>query len=166
MSIVFLLVQEMEQEASTTRKMLALVPADQFTWKPHPKSMSLMQLSTHVAEIPGWVEHVVQHDVLDFMADPYQPTTVTTTAELVQLFEKSHAAGKAALQAATDVTVLNKRWAMKAGEQMYMDFSKYEAIRHSLAQNIHHRAQLGVYLRLLNIPIPGSYGPSADEQNF
>lgn len=166
MSIVNLLVQEMNQEAAITRKMLALVPADKFTWKPHEKSMSMMQLTTHIAEIPGWMDHVIKHDFLDFNAEPYTPTTVTSTQELLDLFEKSYESGRNALAAASDDTVLNKRWAMKGGEQVYADFSKYEAIRHSFAQNIHHRAQLGVYLRLLNIPIPGSYGPSADEQNF
>ena len=94
-----------------------------------------------------------------------KPTSVNNTAEILAILEKSVAAGKAALENAKEED-LNGRWVLKNGDQVLADYSKYETIRHSLSQTSHHRAQLGVYLRLLNIPIPGSYGPSADSQSF
>ena len=85
--------------------------------------------------------------------------------DLVKILEKNYALGKAELEKATEQD-LNGRWVLSMGKQILADYSKYETIRHSLSQTTHHRAQLGVYLRLLDIPIPGSYGPSADDQNF
>jgi uncharacterized damage-inducible protein DinB len=95
----------------------------------------------------------------------YTPTPVGSTEELLSIFEKSFQEGKSALSEAKEEDLL-PTWTLRNGEQVYNVFTKYEVIRHSFAQTIHHRAQLGVFLRLLNIPIPGSYGPSADEQNF
>ncbi len=166
MNLTQLLVKEMEQEIATTRKMLALVPTDQFDWKPHEKSMSLKNLAIHIAEIPGWPEHILEHEVLDFAAQPYTPSPVSNNKELLDLLEKSYSKGKSLLENSNDDTLVNKHRKMCMGETVLADLTKYEAIRHSFAQTTHHRAQLGVYLRLLNIPIPGSYGPSADDQNF
>lgn len=166
MNLTQLLVKEMEQEIATTRKMLALVPSDKFDWKPHEKSMSLKNLAIHIAEIPGWPEHILEHDVLDFAAQPYSPSPVSNNKELLDLLEKSCSKGKSLLENSNDDTLVNKHWKMCMGETVLADLTKYEAIRHSFAQTTHHRAQLGVYLRLLNIPIPGSYGPSADDQSF
>jgi uncharacterized damage-inducible protein DinB len=95
----------------------------------------------------------------------YKPTPVSSTEDLLALFEKSFSDGKAALNEAGEEDLLPP-WTLRNGEQVYNVWTKYEVIRHAFAQTIHHRAQLGVYLRLLNIPIPGSYGPSADEMNF
>lgn len=164
-TIIELLSKELEQEAQITRKMLQRVPDDKFDWKPHEKSMTMMQLTTHIAELPSWVAMALATSELDFATMPYEPTTVGSTAELLQLFEKSLEEGKTALGNATE-EALWPEWTLRNGEQIYSVMTKYEVIRHSLAQTIHHRAQLGVYLRLLNIPIPGSYGPSADEMNF
>ncbi len=165
MSIIQLLVKEMEQEMATTRKMLALVLNDQFNWKPHEKSMTLKQLSVHLAEIPGWAEMIIKNEVLDFEAGGYMPTPVDTSRDLKALLEKSYASGITKLRQSTD-DILEKRWVMKSGKTILLDLSKYEAIRHAFSQTTHHRAQLGVYLRLLNIAIPGSYGPSADDATF
>jgi uncharacterized damage-inducible protein DinB len=164
MQIIPLLLKELEQEASTTRKMLQRVPNDQWDWKPHEKSMSMKQLTVHIAELPSWVQMAVTTSELDFAKMDYTPTPVNSTDELVSIFEKSYKEGTDALTAASEDDLL-PAWTLRNGEQVYMVMTKYEVIRHSLAQTIHHRAQLGVYLRLLNIPIPGSYGPSADE-NF
>lgn len=166
MNLTQLLVKEMEQEIATTRKMLALIPDDKFDWKPHEKSMTMKALATHVAEISGWPEHIVENEMIDFAADTYTQATVKDTNELLQLLETSYAKGRAAIEKCDDDTLVNKHWKMFFGETLLVDFTKYEAIRHSFAQTIHHRAQLGVYLRLNNIPIPGSYGPSADDQSF
>jgi uncharacterized damage-inducible protein DinB len=165
MDIIPLLVKEMEFEATTTRKMLKLVPVDKFDWKPHEKSMSMKNLAVHVAEIPGWVAMALNTSEVDFGAQPYEPTPVSSNEELLQTFEKSFEEGITRLKKAKEEELLPE-WTMRNGETIYAVFSKYEVIRHSFAQITHHRAQLGVYLRLLNVPIPGSYGPSADEMNF
>ena len=156
------LLAELESEGALTRKMLALVPEDRFDWAPHPKSMTLKQLATHVAEIPSWYTLAVDHDVLDFNENAYQPASITSNSELQALFEKSYQTGKEALQRLPEAA-LDKPWIMRGGEAVYLDTTKYGMVRHAFAQTIHHRAQLGVFLRLLDIPIPGSYGPSADE---
>lgn len=165
MKIIDLLLKEIEQEATTTRKMLAIVPDDKFDWKPHPKSMTLKALSLHIADLPTWITLAVTTDYLDFAAAPYNPGDVSNTAELQSLFEKNHAKAKADLEQANEA-ILEETWSLRNGEEVYMSLTKYETIRHALAQTIHHRAQLGVFLRLLNIPIPGSYGPSADEMGL
>jgi len=165
MDIVQALLKEFDQEAITTRKMLERVPADKFDWKPHEKSMSLRQLSIHVAELPSWVSMALQTSELDFAASPYEPAPVKDSKDLLDLFEKSLQQGHSALSNAKEED-LHPNWTLRNGEHIYQVFTKYEVIRHALAQTIHHRAQLGVYLRLNQIPIPGSYGPSADEMNF
>lgn len=162
MSTIKMFLNELEQEAASTRKMLAIVPDDKYDWQPHPKSMKIRALVTHVAEIPGWIGSVMENDVLDFSKTPYNPKVINNTKDLLVFFDECVAKGKAVLVDANE-SKLNNRWVMRNGDVVYMDFSKAEAIRHSLSQHIHHRAQLGVFLRLLNIPIPGVYGPSADE---
>ncbi len=165
MQIIPLLLKEMDQEAAITRKMLERVPDDKFDWKPHEKSMSMKQLTVHIAELPSWVKMALTTSELDFSKMDYTPTPVSSTQELLSIFEKSFAEGKEALSNAKEEDLLPE-WTLRNGEQVYSVMTKYEVIRHSFAQTIHHRAQLGVFLRLLNIPIPGSYGPSADEMNF
>ncbi|MGC4057332.1 MAG: DinB family protein [Chitinophagaceae bacterium] len=160
--IVDLLLKEINMEAGTTRKMLALVPDDKFDWKPHEKSMSFRQLAVHLAEIPGWITMAIQEDVLDF-AGGYKPTHAETAHDLLRIFDENYASGRAALSETNDEFILNNTWTMKMGEQVLMTLTKYETIRHAISQNIHHRAQLGVFLRLNNIAIPGTYGPSADD---
>ena len=156
--------KELEREASTTRKMLKIVPEDKFGWKPHEKSMSLQQLATHVAEIPGWVSGILSTSEIDFATD-YKPTIVKDNAELMNFFEAKFAEGKAALAGANDEQ-LKDTWTMRSGDQIFSSDTKDDVMRGVFCQVVHHRAQLGVYLRLLNIPIPGSYGPSADDQSF
>jgi uncharacterized damage-inducible protein DinB len=165
MDILSLLLKEFDYEASVTRKMLERIPADKFDWKPHEKSMSLQQLTVHLAELPSWASMALTTTELDFAAQPYAPTVVASTEELLNIFEKSVESGRAALQNAKEPD-LEPTWTLRSGDHIHMVMTKYDVIRHSLNQTTHHRAQLGVYLRLLNIPIPGSYGPSADETKF
>lgn len=165
MDVLPLLKKEMEQEAQTTRKMLKLVPIDKLGWKPHEKSMDIQILAVHIAELPSWVSMAFNTSELDFAAMDYTPTKVASTEELLSLFEKSLTSGLDSLSKAKEEDLL-PTWTMRSGEQVHATFSKYEVIRHAFAQTTHHRAQLGVYLRLLGIAIPGSYGPSADEMNF
>lgn len=162
MTVLEALAHEFEREAVTTLKMLALVPADRFDWAPHEKSMKLGLLAVHVAELPEWIGMVLATDGLDFATSPYAPKVFTTTADLLAYAETGIANGKRDLAAgeAADLTAI---WTLRQGEMILSQESKLDNLRMSMSQIIHHRAQLGVYLRLLNIPIPGSYGPSADD---
>ena len=156
---------ELKQEAVTTRKMLERVPADLFHWQPHPKSMTLKQLATHVAELPTWIKLVINTKELDFATNPYQPVPLTNEQDLLAYFQQSLTEGENALAQVNDEQ-LTDRWVLRSGETIYSDELKRDFLRQCFCQVVHHRAQLGVYLRLLDIPIPGSYGPSADEQSF
>lgn len=165
MKIIEKLLKEIEEEGQKTGNMLIIVPDDKYDWQPHIKSMPVKDLALHIADLPTWITLAVTTDDLDFAASPYNPGNVNNTAELLTLFEKNLAKAKADIEQATEEQ-LEEPWTLRDGATVYMTLSKYETIRHALAQIIHHRAQLGLYLRLLNIPIPGSYGPSADEQGL
>lgn len=165
MSILKMFLKELNQEAVTTRKMLERIPDDKYDWKPHEKSMTIRQLATHIAELPSWSSMVLTTSELDFAANPYSPPVINNTADLLDLFEKSLADGRSHLEQANEEQ-LSEDWTLRSGDQILSTSSKADVIRMSISQIIHHRAQLGVYLRLLNIPIPGSYGPSADEPGF
>ena len=163
MSTIKPLLKELEQEAQTTRKMLERVPTAYFGWQPHKKSMSVQQLATHIAELPGWVTMAVTTDGLDFASNPYKQEEVHNTSELLEYFDRSLADGRKHLEMTTE-DVLEEPWTLRNGNEVYQEATKGEIIRMTYCQIVHHRAQLGVFLRLLDIPIPGSYGPSADEQ--
>ena len=151
-------------EGDTTRKMLSRVPDDHFNYKPHAKSMDMKTLVTHIADLPGWIHMTFTSDELDF-AKPYDQPRVNSNAELMAYFEQRYNDGLSTLVPENEA-VLNKPWTLRNGDKIYSTDPKIDIIRMSISQQIHHRAQLGVYLRLLDIPIPGSYGPSADENNF
>ncbi|MBC7902593.1 MAG: DinB family protein [Gemmatimonadaceae bacterium] len=161
-TIISLFLKEFDREVLTTRRMLELVPVEKFDWKPHEKSMTLRRLATHVAELPGWVEMALTTDELDFENNNYEAPSIEGEKDLLHFFEDSVKKGRVALEKATDAD-LEPIWTLRSGAQVYSAEPKGDVIRMSLSQTIHHRAQLGVFLRLLNIPIPGSYGPSADE---
>lgn len=154
--------KELEREAETTRKMLSAIPTDKFDWKPHPKSMTIKVLATHIADIFTWFGMVINTSELDFAKNPYQAEEVNTTPELVSLFEKNLVQGRTALANGKDEQ-LTDNWIMRNGEEIWVNDNKHDVLRMCFGQIIHHRAQMGVFLRLLNVPIPGSYGPSADE---
>ena len=156
------LLEELEHESIGTRKILALVPADKGDWKPHAKSMSMKDLAVHVADIPSWITGALTTDEIDFAATPYKPQDCNGGEELVAFFDKNVAEATNTLKLHKD-EILEKHWTMRSGEAVLMKLTKLQTIRHAFGQMIHHRAQLGVYLRLLDIPIPGVYGPSADE---
>jgi uncharacterized damage-inducible protein DinB len=157
--------QELEREALTTRKMLSIIPTEKFGWKPHEKSMTIKVLATHIADIFTWFGMVINTSELDFAKNPYQAEEVNSTPELVSLFEKNLEQGRAALANAKEEQMADN-WIMRNGEEIWVNDNKHDVLRMCFGQIIHHRAQLGVFLRLLNIPIPGSYGPSADEMGL
>ena len=163
MALNHALLQEVEQEFASTRKMLQKIPEEHFGWKPHEKSYTLGRLASHVAELTGWVSFILTTNELDFAKGDYKPVNAPTSAELMELFEDNFTKSKEALQKASDDALMQK-WKFRNGEQIYFDLPKIAVLR-SFAMNhiIHHRAQLSVYLRLLDIPVPGMYGPTADE---
>jgi uncharacterized damage-inducible protein DinB len=162
MSLIQMFLKELEDESKTTRKMLQRIPDDKYDWKPHDKSMDIRKLATHIATLPGWVSMTLDTDELDFTKNPYNQPVINKTSDLLDLFEKSLADGKEHLLKAKEEQ-MSEIWTMRNGAVILSSSPKSEVIRMSYNQTVHHRAQLGVYLRLLNIPIPGSYGPSADE---
>ena len=165
MSMIQMFLKELNAEAKTTRKMLPLIPDDKYDWQPHPKSMTMRRLATHIAELPSWITMTLTTSELDFANSPYKPEIINSTAELMKYFEKTLADGQAHLETAKEEQ-LSDSWTLRNGKDIYSTSSKGEVLRMVYSQIIHHRAQLGVYLRLLNIPIPGSYGPSADDNSF
>jgi uncharacterized damage-inducible protein DinB len=165
MSRINQFLKELNEQAVTTRKMLERVPADKFDWQPHPKSMNLKSLASHIAELPAWITMVLTTDELDFATSPYTPVDLESNADLLAHFERTLEDGRSRLTEEYEA-VLDQVWTLRNGEQVYSADSKADVIRMTLNQIVHHRAQLGVFLRLLDIPIPGSFGPSADEPGF
>jgi len=165
MSLIQFFLKQFDDEATTTRKMLSIVPDDKYDWQPHPKSMTIRSLATHIAELPTWIPMVLNTSELDFATSPYDPKVINNTAELLDYFEKCLKEGRWALEAAKEEQ-LSESWTLRNGKDIYSTSPKVEVLRMVFSQIIHHRAQLGVDLRLLNVPIPGSYGPSADDNSF
>ena len=165
MKITEALLQELDMEMANTRKTLERVP-EKFDWKPHEKSMTMGRLAIHLAEIPQWAEMTVKHDEIDIAPPgqpPYQPPELKTTKEVLGMFDKNLATARAALKEMKDED-LGRPWTLKAGGKALMTMPKAAVLRgFVLNHNVHHRAQMGVYLRLNNIPVPSIYGPSADE---
>lgn len=164
MTIIEFFKQQFIEEAITTRKMLSRVPDDQFDYKPHEKSMVMKSLVTHIADLPGWFHLTLTTDELDFQK-AYEMPGITNSKELLAYFDKRYNDGLSTLVAENEKQ-LDKPWTLRNGETIYATNPKVSVLRMSMSQQIHHRAQLGVYLRLLNVPIPGSYGPSADGTDF
>jgi len=164
MSATAAFLQEFEQESKTTRRVLERVPTDKLTWKPHAKSMSLGQLAMHVAMIPGFITGWATEDTLEF-SGPGGPQDPKSTSEVLAAHEESITKTKQALSSIGDAG-LGQMWAMKTPDgKTIMSMPKGALVR-SVALNhlYHHRGQLSVYLRLLDVPVPSIYGPSADEQ--
>ena len=165
MSLIPVFLKELQNEAVTTRKMLERVPSDKFEWRAHPKSMSIKEVATHIAELPGWVPMVLTTKELDFATMDYKPAEINSTKDLLGLFNSNVEMAESFLTDENE-NKLSENWKLRTGEMVHSNDTKAEVIRMVYNQITHHRAQLGVYLRLLDIPIPGSYGPSADENGF
>lgn len=157
------LLNELIHEAQGTRKMLEVVPTDKLGWQPHEKSMTIGRLAAHIAEIPGWLFETIKKDELDFANADYNSTPLEDTAALLNAFDENINKGIEALTGASDEKML-KLWTLRNGEQVYFQMPRIGVVRTMVLNHVvHHRGQLSVYLRLLNIPVPGMYGPSADE---
>ena len=158
-------IAELKHESSLTKKMLEKVPLDKKDWKPHEKSMTVGRLATHVAENIHWVSDIKHIDDFDFMKNyNLNPVTAASTEELLQIFQTNLDKAINDLSSMSDDD-FNKNWTVRRGEQVMFSTPKKVAIRGwAFSHMIHHRGQLSVYLRLLDVPIPGMYGPSADEK--
>jgi uncharacterized damage-inducible protein DinB len=161
-----ILLGEFQQEAANTRKLLALVPMDNLEYKPHEKSMSLGRLSFHVAEITGWWKVFLINNELDFAKGNFTPKVFETNTALLAYYDDLVSKAETILKEVADEE-FSKPWTMRNGKQIYFTMHKAAVVRTwCLNHWYHHRAQLGVYLRLLNIPVPGVYGPSADDNGM
>jgi len=160
------LLPEFDQEMANTRKVLERVPQDKMDWKPHPKSFSFGGLSAHVANMADWAVLTIKSDSFDYAppgAPPYETPKFASNADLLAAFDKSVAEARSAL-AATDDSKMLAPWSLMAGGQTVMTMPRVAVVRSFVMNHIiHHRAQLTVYLRLNDIPVPPLYGPTADE---
>ncbi|MDH4471858.1 MAG: DinB family protein [Fluviicola sp.] len=157
--------KELDEQAPITREFMKHAQTADFDWQPHEKSMKMIALATHVAELPTWIAMVAHTTELDFASAPYSPEAIHSTEELVAYSEKCYQEGRAALAGMSE-SALNENWTMRSGDIIHSVDTKAEVIRMTLNQEIHHRAQLGVYFRLLGIPVPKSFGPTADFATF
>lgn len=156
-------ITELKQEAASTKKILERIPEGKFDWKPHEKSMTLGRLGSHVAELPGFLNSILTMDEIDFAKGHYKPSLAKTPKELINIFQEKLDEVTQTLQNTSDEK-MQENFILRSGEHVIAKVPRIVGIR-SMALNhiIHHRGQIAVYLRLLDIPVPGMYGPSADE---
>jgi uncharacterized damage-inducible protein DinB len=168
MPIADMLLPEFDHEMAYTRKMLERVPDDKLGWKPHLKSMDLGALASHVATNAHWVAGMLASESFDFAppgGPPYSVPRAGSKADLLAKFDQSAVEARAALAGATDQQLVQP-WSLLAGGHTVFSMPRVACYRGMVMNHlIHHRGQLSVYLRLLDVPIPGMYGPSADEPN-
>jgi len=164
MSEIEMLVQELEQEAQTTRRVLERVPGDRLAWKPHDRSMSLGQLALHIASMPGAIAEITQ--ISPFPVPEFEQPSAKSATELVPTLEQSVVKARSILQKLDDAD-LGKIWRVMDGDRQVMALPVGAALRTLMLNHwYHHRGQLSVYLRQVGVPVPSIYGPSADENPF
>lgn len=157
------LLTELDHELLLTRRVLERAPEDYFNWQPHPKSMTLGKLAWHTAEMLGAIESALQTTEVDLATLDFTTPKPANTEALLRQFDAEAAAARATLAAASpaDFAVT---WTLRHGSHVIMQQSRAATVRHLISHAIHHRGQLSVYLRLLEVPVPYIYGPNADEQ--
>jgi uncharacterized damage-inducible protein DinB len=154
---------DLDAELARTRRILERYPQGNDDWRPHEKSMPIGRLAVHLATLPSFAKTMLESDELDFATRPYSPPKFRTADDLVAIFDATVAEMRPMLTAA-DGASLAAVWTLRAGSQVILSGRKGALIRETMISHIvHHRAQLGVYYRLLGVPVPGLYGPSADE---
>jgi uncharacterized damage-inducible protein DinB len=154
---------ELAHEAQGTRKMLERVPLEHADWKPHAKSMNMGLLASHLAELPHWGTQILTLDGFEFSRGSYKPWAAADTAELLAKFDETVAALRDALQDYPNEKLMQP-WRLTADGQLLFELPRAAALRNMVMNHlVHHRAQLSVYLRMHDVPLPGLYGPSADE---
>jgi uncharacterized damage-inducible protein DinB len=164
MSLAESLLMEFDQEAQTTKRVLERVPDDKLTWKPHPTSFSLGQLAQHIASGPGQIAAAVVPDTFEFPNSPRPEAK--SRQEVLETFSKSMASARATLKSMDDARLLSD-WTLTKNGKVIMSVPRIGFLRAILMNHTyHHRGQLSVYLRMLEVPVPSIYGPSADENPF
>lgn len=157
------LIAELNLESASTQKILERVPIEKASWKPHEKSMTLGRLATHVADIPHWISRIITIDDWDFAVQGFSRHVAESQEELMKIFQEKRDKAIADLETMSEEE-FNKIWIVRNGDKMRRKLVKKIAIRSwGYSHLIHHRGQLSVYLRLLDVAVPGMYGPSADE---
>jgi uncharacterized damage-inducible protein DinB len=165
MSIAQALLPEFDQEMGNTRRTLERVPNEKWEWRPHPKSSTMGWLAGHLSNIPTWVNHGIELDKLDIAPEgkPLRGAPIASRERALEMFDRNVAAARAAIAAASDEH-LGKGWTLISNGRPIFTLPRAAVLRSFVMNHmIHHRAQLGVYLRLNDIPVPATYGPSADE---
>lgn len=158
------LIAEFEREAQTTRRHLERLPNDKLDWRPHEKSYTVSALASHIVECVSWADSIFNLDELDIDPATYKPYQATSASDLLKTFDDNVGACKQVLAGVADAT-LEQPWRFKMAGQLLFERPKAEVFRDFILSHIiHHRGQYSVYLRLLDVPVPGSYGPTADEQ--
>lgn len=160
MSFLQDLLPEFDEEMGVTRRVLERVPSDRGEWKPHPKSFSLAHLAQLVSSMPGWIVPTLRSTELDLAASPGYSNETTET--LLERFDQAVEQARAAIRETKD-NELAVPWSLKMGSKVLFTMPRQRVVRQHINHLVHHRAQLGVYLRLLDIPVPAMYGPTADE---
>lgn len=156
-----LLAAQLQMLQAPTRALLDRVPADKLTWKPHERSMTLGRLAMHVAELPHWIVKSFELPEFDFVTAGYTPVTPTEHQQILDRLDGIWEQAKALLTKASDVE-LAEVWTMRRGEHVIWSMSRADLARLHTQHMVHHRGQLSVYLRLLDVPIPELFGPTAD----
>lgn len=163
MAIIDGILQEFAHEAAGTRKVLERLPESELGWKPHAKSMTMGVLASHLAETPSWVEPIINQDEMSFSTIGYKPLDLKKVSEIVKRFDANVAEAQKVLKGVTDAKLMLP-WTLKIDGKAAFTMPRVAVLRAMiLSHSIHHRGQLTVYLRLKDVPLPGLYGPSADE---
>jgi uncharacterized damage-inducible protein DinB len=160
MSISETLLPEFDQEMATTRKVLERVPGEKGEWKPHPKSFALGHLAQLVSRMPGWITNALREPKLDLAANAGY--SIETTEKLLAAFDRNVAEARQAIAESDDARYATP-WSLTHGERVIFSAPRGTVVRNNISHLVHHRGQLTVYLRLLDVPVPSIYGPTADE---
>ncbi len=164
MNLAAPIVAELEQEAVTTRRVLERVPLEHFDFRPHPRSMPAGRLASHIAELPSWGVETLTTDEMVFDPASFKPWVATSKTELLDAFERNVTAFKSALGAQTEASLMQP-WRARTPERVIFEQPRLVVLRSMVLNHIvHHRGQLAVFLRLMDVPVPSIYGPSADER--
>ena len=164
MSIIDPIIMELKEEAAKTRQYLEIIPEDKFDWKPHVKSMSLIQLGSHLVEILEWTIPTLDLDELSFNMEDYKPWIARSINEMLEKFDSNLATMLGKMDGKSDEEMM-KIWRMKVNGQVVLELPRVTVVRAMvLNHSVHHRGQLSVYLRLNDVHLPPLYGPTADEQ--
>ena len=162
-NIIKSLTNEYTAECASTRRLLESVPLDNPTWKPHEKSMNIHDLAVHIADLPNYVTITLDKKELDWAVEKYVPKKATTTEELLKIHDAAVASALQSIKNSSADILVNETFSMRHGEKVFFTIPKIAALRNFALNHVyHHRGQLTVYLRLLGIPVPGMYGPTAD----